>query len=279
MAELERVIKRGGVYWIRSMDEWGGTAGSLGRPGVVVSNDYGNEHSRDINVVFCSTSCKPHVCNVPISCTDRPTVAKCNQLAVVDRDRFGQKMGDVSEEEMEKINETLAMCLGLTIHKREVDEALAAEKAKVAGLEDELMAKRVEIKMVERMYEKALDMLAGLKLTGDLQKPRQPKVPKLVPDEPEVDEELERTVTVKSKKPRATTVIMDDLEYHGDGKVNVNTATAKEICEKTGLSLTVCYGITGFRNRNGKYSSLSDLLNAPRVTQHHLDKYGKMLTV
>lgn len=62
-------------------------------------------------------------------------------------------------------------------------------------------------------------------------------------------------------------------------KVNVNTASAKEISDKSGLSLNVAYGVTGYRKTNGSYKSLEDLLKAPRFTKHHLEKYRDMLGV
>jgi competence ComEA-like helix-hairpin-helix protein len=62
-------------------------------------------------------------------------------------------------------------------------------------------------------------------------------------------------------------------------KVNVNTASAKEISDKSGLSLNVAYGVTGYRKTNGSYKSLEDLLKAPRFTKHHLEKHRDMLEV
>ncbi len=276
MAELERNIRRGGVYWIRSNDDWNLSASPMGRPAVVVSSDFGNTHGSNVNVVFTTTGGKPMSCNVPLSSTSKPSSAMCNKITTIDKGQVGNIMCVVSDEEMRAIDEALALCLGLTLHKRDLDEALEAAKAQIAGLEEELMAKRVEVAMVEKMYEKALEMLAGVHLTKDLQKKPEsvkPRVPRIVEDEPEVDKEQERTA-----RTRATTVIMDDLEYHGE-KVNINTASAMDIANKTGLSVTVAYSITGTRKRNGPYSSVSDLLKVAKFTQRHMDKYGNLFTV
>lgn len=286
MAELERNIKRGNVYWIRSTDDWNITASPMGRPAVVVSSDFGNQNGSNINVVFTTTGGKPMSCNVPITSTQKPCLAMCNKVATISKEQIGNILAVLSAEEMQAIDETLALCLGLTLHKRDVDEALEAEKARVAGLEEELMAKRIEIAMVEKMYDKALEMLAGLKLAHDIQTPVQRKVdpvrvktPRFVEDEPEVDEELECRAPVNPKKPRATTVIMDDLVYHGNGKVNVNTADWKEIHEKLGIYEGLCHRITGYRKKHGPYRSLKDLLKVDRFTQYYLDTYGERLTV
>lgn len=267
MAELERVIRRGGVYWVRSMDEWGGSSGALGRPAVVVSNDYGNDHGSYVNVAFCTTQIKPHNCNVNLSCTDKPSQVMCNHLAMVEKNRLGTKLGHVSEEELQQINETLALVLGLTLHKKDVDIEIENLNSRVAELEDELLDKRIEIAVHEKMYNKALEMAAGYMVTRDIQPPAQkaiaPKkarVPKIVQDEPEVDVELDRIADTP-------------------GKVNVNTATWQELSERTGMSTTLAHYISGYRKKNGNYGSLEDLLKVERFKQYHLDKFGDMLTV
>ena len=62
-------------------------------------------------------------------------------------------------------------------------------------------------------------------------------------------------------------------------KVNVNTASAGEIHVATGLNMTVCYSITGCRKRDGLYKSVNDLLNIPKFTARHMEKYGHLLEV
>lgn len=62
-------------------------------------------------------------------------------------------------------------------------------------------------------------------------------------------------------------------------KVNVNTATAQEIHDVTGIGLTACFGITGYRSKNGPYTSLEGLLNANRMTSKMLEKYRDKLEV
>jgi DNA uptake protein ComE-like DNA-binding protein len=172
---------------------------------------------------------------------------------------------------MQQIEETLAYALGLTLRKREVDDALEEAKAQISGLQEELLAKNIEIAMTEKMYDKALEMLAGVHLTKDLQSPVRkktevvaPKVPRIVEDEPEVDEEIDTRIAVESKST---------------GKVNVNTASAKEIRERTGLPMVVVYNVTAYRKQNGPFGSLEDLLKTAKFTEYHLREYGKMLTV
>lgn len=270
MAELDRVFRRGGVYWIRSRDEWDGSAAPLGRPAMVVSSDFGNDHSDMLLVAFCTTGGRLMSCNVPISCTEKASLVMCNKVAMIEKDRVGNKLGHASEEEMKKVDEALGMVFGLKLHKSDMDAKLDEMKSQIAGLEEELLAKRVEVAMVEKMYDKALEMLAGVHLTKDLQSPVRkktevvaPKVPRIVEDEPEVDEEIEKRTVVREN----------------DGKVNMNTAPAQEIRNRTNLPMPVVYSVTSYRKQNGPYGSLEDLLKAPRFTEYHLREYGKMLTV
>lgn len=274
--ELERNIRRGEVYWIRSSDTWGYETASS-RPGLVVNSQFGIEHSPVVTIVYCTTQCKNVSCNVDLSTMGKPSQALCNQIYTVDKSRFGNKVGYATDDEMNRVDEALAMCLGLRLHKRELDESLEIEKARVAGLEEELMAKRIEIAMVEKMYDKALEMLAGVKLTKDLQTPVQKKtetvkakIPRIVDDEPEIDEEIERRAEVRPDAP---------AEVPNKAKVNVNEATWKELHEITGMSETLAHYISGYRKKHGPYGSLNDLLKVDRFSQTHLDKFGNMLTV
>ncbi len=62
-------------------------------------------------------------------------------------------------------------------------------------------------------------------------------------------------------------------------KVNINTASAQELCDKLGLSKTVCFSITGTRKRNGPYKAVEDLLNVPKFTKNHFERYWDKVEV
>lgn len=62
-------------------------------------------------------------------------------------------------------------------------------------------------------------------------------------------------------------------------KVNVNTASGKEITEATGMPMADAYSISGYRNKNGVYTCLEDLLNVKRISSGKLEKYRSMLEV
>mgnify|MGYP003300008939 FL=1 len=62
-------------------------------------------------------------------------------------------------------------------------------------------------------------------------------------------------------------------------KVNINTATARELMDGVGLSTFYAYRITAHRNQNGKYESLESLLEAKKIPKDFLERYGDKLTV
>ena len=62
-------------------------------------------------------------------------------------------------------------------------------------------------------------------------------------------------------------------------KVNINTASGKEIAKALGVSDLYGYTITGYRNRNGLYQSLDELENVPKLTNRLREKALEVLTV
>ena len=81
------------------------------------------------------------------------------------------------------------------------------------------------------------------------------------------------------KPRRGCTRLKEPVEPYEGEKVNINTASAKEIHDITGLDMTVCYSITGCRKRDGLYRDVEDVRNIPRFTDYHWAKYGQMFEV
>lgn len=65
----------------------------------------------------------------------------------------------------------------------------------------------------------------------------------------------------------------------GFEKVNVNTASAKELSDALGLSLNICYAITGKRKREGLFTSLEQIIVPKRFTEGMLEKHRDKLEV
>jgi competence protein ComEA len=65
----------------------------------------------------------------------------------------------------------------------------------------------------------------------------------------------------------------------GFEKLNVNTASAKEIHDVTGMNMTACYSITGYRKKNGRFDKLEDLLKVSNIFPGTLKKIEHLLEV
>jgi competence ComEA-like helix-hairpin-helix protein len=111
-------------------------------------------------------------------------------------------------------------------------------------------------------------------------KVEEPKVeePEQKIEEPEVVVEQEAPVEPLEEKP---VVVLDDTStfMSPPEKVNVNTATAKEIKEKLGISDCYAYSITGYRKKNGFFVDLEELRDIKVLPKSFLDNYKDRLTI
>ena len=71
----------------------------------------------------------------------------------------------------------------------------------------------------------------------------------------------------------------EEPETEGESMLNINTASAKEIKEFTGIGLNIAYGITGYRGKNGNYKSVEEIANVPRLPKNFLERFGDKLMV
>lgn len=62
-------------------------------------------------------------------------------------------------------------------------------------------------------------------------------------------------------------------------KININTVTRKELQEKLGIGEFYAYLITGYRNKNGKFVDLKELLEVPNLAKTFYERYKDRLTI
>jgi competence protein ComEA len=65
----------------------------------------------------------------------------------------------------------------------------------------------------------------------------------------------------------------EEPEQQEPGKVNINTATAHEIHDVSGMHINYCYSICGHRKRNGPFRSLEELKGVKLITSGVYNKY------
>lgn len=73
--------------------------------------------------------------------------------------------------------------------------------------------------------------------------------------------------------------VVEETPQSVEEKINVNTATAREMQEKLGMSREYAFAITGFRKKHGRYMTLDELLLAPRVGKTFMERYRERLEV
>ena len=84
------------------------------RPAIIVSSDEQNRSSREVEVVFLTTKKKNLMpTHVPVDSAPDPSIALCEQIQTVDKWRIKEYLGTATWEEMEKIDQALAISLGL----------------------------------------------------------------------------------------------------------------------------------------------------------------------
>lgn len=110
------IVKRGEVWYADMSPVVGSEQGGL-RPVVIVQNDVGNKFA-PTTIAIPLTSCltkKPLPTHVTFTtaCLRAESVALCEQVRTLDKMRMKTLMGNLNDETMTKINNALAISLGL----------------------------------------------------------------------------------------------------------------------------------------------------------------------
>ena len=105
--------KRGEVYWVK-LDPVVGTETSKIRPGLIVSNDIGNEESNLVMIApITSKVDRVYPFEVKILFNNKPSKIMLNQCRALDKERLGDKMGVVDHKTMNEVNEAIKVVFSL----------------------------------------------------------------------------------------------------------------------------------------------------------------------
>lgn len=87
------------------------------RPAVVVQNDIGNEKAPTTIVAAISSSVKIFPMNVkvepPEGGLELPSIVKTSQILTVDKKRLEKRLGRLSKEKIEEVNQAIKLSLDL----------------------------------------------------------------------------------------------------------------------------------------------------------------------
>lgn len=113
-----REVARGDVFWT-NFERGRGSEQRGTRPALVVQNNTGNRAASTTIVVALTTRLRdpipPHQVLLPAAITDLPrdSMAKCDQLMTIAKDRLLDRAGHLDADEMRKVDAALRFSLGL----------------------------------------------------------------------------------------------------------------------------------------------------------------------
>lgn len=308
-------ILRGEVYWVRDALT-NGSEEAFRRPFVVVSNNRINEKIGVIIGAAMTTKVRDDESSVYVRATGRKTWVMTNHLIEVAKDRLMDYCGRCTDKEMELIDEALLRTLDLERGEVESHESDVYKKMYEKVLE-ELVATKMELDRVKREAVVVAEPPKVVKEVPKEKSPVKKitvtekvnintataEAISIMLGIPEttaylitgyrrqngnfVDIEELRDVLGLPKgfvEKYGDKIVIDEIKKNDDEikpktKVNVNTATPTEIREKTGMSIDTCNKIRAYRNKNGPFKKVEDLLNVDRFGSGCMKKYRHLLEV
>ncbi|MBO8161103.1 MAG: type II toxin-antitoxin system PemK/MazF family toxin [Thermosipho sp. (in: Bacteria)] len=107
-------VKRGEVYLARVGNKYVGSEQKGTRPVLIIQNNIGNRFSPTVIVAFITS--KLHKKKLPTHCLVNlkvPSIVLTEQLRTIDKTRLVERMGRLTEEEMQKVEKCLRISLDL----------------------------------------------------------------------------------------------------------------------------------------------------------------------
>jgi mRNA interferase MazF len=109
---LETALKRGEIWWIY-LEPARGSEIKKTRPGAILTVDSLNKARRTVVIVPLSSSAQPRPpIVVPTPSAGKQSVAVCDQIRAVDKERFVKKIGDLSKADLAAISSGIKQILG-----------------------------------------------------------------------------------------------------------------------------------------------------------------------
>lgn len=108
-------MKRGEIYYLSiPTNTTTGCEIMYDRPAIIVSHDALNATSGTVTVIPCSTSMRRKMrCHVEIGSASRACHAMIEQLTTVDKSRLSNRVGELTPEEMHRLDAAMADFLAL----------------------------------------------------------------------------------------------------------------------------------------------------------------------
>lgn len=163
-------IKRGDIFYVNQGEKPAvGSEQHSGRPAIIVSNDKNNMFSSTVEVVYLTAQPKTDLpTHVSIRSCSKASIAICEQITTVSKERLGGYKGHVTDTEMSNLE--IAMLVSLALCLSETDKEIPAEIEEniaevdtsenyIARLEKHVEESDIKCDMFQQMYESLLDRL------------------------------------------------------------------------------------------------------------------------
>ena len=106
-------MNRGEIYWVKCAAACGSET-RKDRPALIVSNELCNKHSPVVEIVYLTTKeKKPLPTHVETYRGGRKQTVLCEQIQSVSKERIGERLWRLDQEEMKEVDRALAVSLGL----------------------------------------------------------------------------------------------------------------------------------------------------------------------
>lgn len=162
MERREEEILRGEIYYVYPSGGGVGSEQSAGRPAIVVSNDKANQYSPVIEMVYLTTQSKNSLpTHVDITSAERPSIALCEQIHSVSKNRVGGFIAKCTDREMAMLDGALCVSLGIELQATpEPQKVISPAKPADDG---EKQALRRDVELWKGLYQGLLDKLIQAK--------------------------------------------------------------------------------------------------------------------
>ena len=153
-----QAVRRGDIYYINNDRGQIGSEMKKDRPAVVVSNDMNNRYSNEITVVFLTSKPKKNLeTHVTVYSTGRESVALCEGMTTLDKQRTGKFLGRMSRKEMDAIDKALGVAIG--IDRKEEGDMMVDKRASPKDWKEEAIRETAKAETYRAMYETLLDKI------------------------------------------------------------------------------------------------------------------------
>lgn len=147
-------IYRGDIFYI-AQNAYVGSEQKSGRPGVIVSNNIGNKHSPNVEVVFLTSQPKKPLPTHVEVIGKVPSIALCENIQTVSKERLGDFIRTCTASEIEAIDKALLHSLGIEAPNTAGGGTQENESQRSVSEAE------VECKLYKTLYEQLLDKMIG----------------------------------------------------------------------------------------------------------------------